>query len=84
MNITSKTESYRTYFPDPEQHVHYGFRFRLHKSTNDYQEAMKLVDKQYLKIIEVHPPIYKSISDMYDIYVLYRHLTQLTTKRSWS
>ena len=27
--------------------------FRLHKSTNDYQEAMKLVDKQYLKIIEV-------------------------------
>ena len=29
--------------------------FRLHKSTNDYQEAMKLVDKQYLKIIEVNP-----------------------------
>ena len=28
-------------------------QFRLHKSTNDYQEAMKLVDKQYLKIIEV-------------------------------
>ena len=27
--------------------------FRLHKTTNDYQEAMKLVDKQYLKIIEV-------------------------------
>jgi len=31
--------------------------FRLHKSTNDYQEAMKLVDKQYLKIIEASDPI---------------------------
>ena len=25
----------------------------MQKTTNDYQEAMKLVDKQYLKIIEV-------------------------------
>ena len=33
----------------------YILNFRLHKSTNDYQEAMKLVDKQYLKIIEVNP-----------------------------
>ena len=33
----------------------YILNLRLHKSTNDYQEAMKLVDKQYLKIIEVNP-----------------------------
>jgi len=31
--------------------------FRLQKTTNDYQEAMKLVDKQYLKIIEASDPI---------------------------
>merc|ERR1712018_899684 len=31
--------------------------FRLLKTTNDYQEAMRLVDKQYLKIIEASDPI---------------------------
>ena len=79
----------RTSFAGPKHRGPYAFDFRLHKSTNDYQEAMKLVDKQYLKIIEVHPPI--NLYVIYPFCVIYkfdnnmhRHLTRLTIKRSWS
>jgi len=33
-----------------------GDSFRLHKSSNDFQEAMRAVDKQYLKVVEAADP----------------------------
>ena len=60
----------RTSAPDLKHHGPYAFHIRLHKSTNDYQEAMKLVDKQYLKIIEVQPPI--NLYAIYPFWVIYK------------